>query len=137
MTECFAPPRQANRHAFITTGMWRYSRHPNYFGELLMWLAVASSVAAAGWRQPGGTLLGRYQLAWLSPAFTATLLLGVSGLPMVEAAGRKKWGGQTEYEHYMANTSSIAPWFPAPTVRSSAGAGPSGGLGAKEKKCVR
>lgn len=137
MAECEHPPRQANRHAFITTGLWRFSRHPNYFGEMLMWFAVASSVAAAGWRQPDGVLHGRHQLAWLSPAFTATLLLGVSGLPMVEAAGRKKWGGQPDYEHYVTNTSPIVPWFPAP-VRTSANAGPPAGLpggghGAKEK----
>ena len=105
--------QQANRHKFITSGMWRYSRHPNYFGEILMWLSLTCSVASAGWRSTDARLLGRHQLAWLSPVFTMILLLGVSGMPMVETAGRKKWGGQPEYEHYMNHTSAIIPWSPA------------------------
>jgi len=60
------------------------------------------------------------QLAWLSPAFTLTLLLGVSGLPLVEAAGRKKWGGQPEYDHYVKYTSAVVPWWPAPERVASA-----------------
>lgn len=98
-----------NKHSYITTGLWRYSRHPNYFGELLMWSSQAMLVSVNGLRQ-GSTL----QLwAWLSPAFTAVLLLKVSGVPMVEKAGLKKWGEDPAYQHYMSQTSCIIPWFPA------------------------
>jgi len=84
---------------FINRGLWRFSRQPNYFGEILMWCALA---ATAGGR-----------VAWLSPAFTALLLLKVSGIPMVEAAGLKKWGDDPRYRHYVEHTSVLVPWFPA------------------------
>jgi len=99
----------ANKSRFITTGTWALSRHPNYFGEILMWAAMAICVSWVGW-QNGDTVL---LWAWGSPAFTAALLLKVSGVPMVEKAGEKKWGNDPEYRHYMDNTSCVMPWFPA------------------------
>ena len=98
-----------NKEKFITTGLWRYSRHPNYFGELLMWAAMALAASEAG-RVAGDVSL---EFAWLSPTFTAFLLLCLSGVPMVEAAGRKKWGTDVGYLHYMKHTSLLVPWFPA------------------------
>lgn len=96
----------SNKGRFITSGLWRYSRHPNYFGEILMWLGICTSCSSclSGWRW----------LAWLSPAFNALLLLFVSGVPMLEKAGEAKWGSEPDYRHYMDNTSCIVPWFPAP-----------------------
>lgn len=99
-----------NKDKFITTGLWRYSRHPNYFGEIVMWCAqamIASNMALKG----GDSNL---HASWISPAFTALLLLKVSGMPMVEKAGQKKWGKDPEYIHYVTRTSSLVPWFPAP-----------------------
>jgi steroid 5-alpha reductase family enzyme len=77
-----------NKGKYITTGVWAVSRHPNYFGEILMWASLALMVSFYG------ILSGQYSLlaAWISPAFTALLLLKVSGVPMVERAGEKKWG---------------------------------------------
>jgi len=97
-----------NRHKFITTGLWSYSRHPNYFGEILMWTAMALISSNAAF------VLGAPMLfaAWISPAFTMFLLLKVSGVPMVERAGEKKWGKDPVYQRYMANTSCVVPWFP-------------------------
>ena len=100
----------ANKERFITSGLWAYSRHPNYFGEILMWVATALAVSVAGLRAAEPSSL----YAWLSPAFTALLLLKVSGVPMVEAAGTKKWGHDESYLHYVEHTSSVVPWFPAP-----------------------
>lgn len=99
----------SNRHRYITSGLWRYSRHPNYFGEILMWTSQALLVSLNGLRQ------GRTSDFWsfLSPAFSASLLLFLSGVPMVEQAGLKKWGQDPEYLRYMAKTSCIIPWFPA------------------------
>ena len=51
--------------------------------------------------------------AWVSPLFTALLLLKVSGVPMVEKAGAKKWGDDKAYNAYMSGTSMLIPWFPA------------------------
>lgn len=98
----------SNKGKFIQSGLWRYSRHPNYFGEILMWLGLSisfcSCLSGLSWQL----------LVWLSPAFNAFLLLFVSGVPMLEKAGEKKWGKDPEYQHYMKNTSCIIPWFPAP-----------------------
>lgn len=95
----------ANKNKFITSGVWAYSRHPNYFGEIAMWAAQATMVSLTG-----GT---RVYWAWLSPLITAVLLLKVSGVPMVEAAGMKKWGSDPAYLHYVKNTSCLVPWCPA------------------------
>lgn len=99
----------ANKGKYITTGLWSYSRHPNYFGEIMMWCAQALVVSSAALQ------LGEWKLlwAWASPAFTALLLLRVSGVPMVEKAGMKKWGEDPAYIHYVKNTSCIVPWHPA------------------------
>lgn len=92
-----------NRHKYITSGLWRYSRHPNYFGEIIMHSSLGALAAISG---------GLY-FALLSPVFTWFLLLKVSGVPMLEKAGMKKWGGDPVYVNYMTNTSCIIPWFPA------------------------
>jgi steroid 5-alpha reductase family enzyme len=55
--------------------------------------------------------------AWVSPAFTAFLLLKVSGVPMVEAAGKKKWGDNPEYQNYMKHTNMLIPGSPAPPMK--------------------
>ena len=77
-----------NRAHFITTGLWRYSRHPNYFFQICSsWLLAAFcaaplvAVTSAGW------------LVCLAPALETFLLLRVSGVPLLERAGRRKWGG--------------------------------------------
>lgn len=96
----------ANRHRFITSGLWGYARHPNYAGEIAMWVAAAAAVSVVGISTGEPTM----HLAWLSPAFTAALLLKVSGVPMVTAAGEKKWGTDPEYQAYMKNTPMLIPW---------------------------
>mmetsp|Transcript_4552 Transcript_4552/g.10611 ORF Transcript_4552/g.10611 Transcript_4552/m.10611 type:complete len:353 (-) Transcript_4552:222-1280(-) len=98
-------PKNAGR--YITSGLWRYSRHPNYFGEITMWIGICLSCSAcfSGWQW----------LGWISPAFNAFLLLFVSGVPLLEKAGQKRWGSEAEYRYYMENTSCIVPWFPAPS----------------------
>mmetsp|Transcript_25538 Transcript_25538/g.46547 ORF Transcript_25538/g.46547 Transcript_25538/m.46547 type:complete len:357 (-) Transcript_25538:80-1150(-) len=105
-----------NKDKFLTKGLWRFSRHPNYFGEISMWcgLALVTSVGGAA----GGNLGATPWFAWLSPAFTSLLLLKVSGVPMVEQAGMKKWGGDKAYLAYTQGTSCIVPWFPAKNAES-------------------
>ncbi|KAJ1460585.1 hypothetical protein M885DRAFT_509635 [Pelagophyceae sp. CCMP2097] len=95
---------EKNRGKFITTGLWAFSRHPNYFGEMTMWAALAALCAQSTQRYG----------ALVSPLFTAFLLLKGSGVPLVERAGLKKWGGDPKYLHYMAQTSCIIPMRPAP-----------------------
>eukprot|EP01061_Rhynchopus_euleeides_P013954 TRINITY_DN24220_c0_g1_i1.p2 TRINITY_DN24220_c0_g1~~TRINITY_DN24220_c0_g1_i1.p2 ORF type:complete len:287 (+),score=96.88 TRINITY_DN24220_c0_g1_i1:56-916(+) len=101
-----------NKGKFITEGVWKYCRHPNYFGEIMMWASLALSVSSSSSEM-------RMKGAWVSPAFTAALLLGLSGVPMVEKAGMKKWGTDPAYLHYIKNTSCIIPWFAAPAFKGN------------------
>lgn len=85
-----------NRGAFIRSGLWAWSRHPNYFGEILLWTGIAlmATPTFAGWQW----------LGWLSPLFVAWLLMKVSGAPLLEQRADATWGGQPDYEAYKANT---------------------------------
>ncbi len=92
---------RAGRGQFISTGLWSRSRHPNYFGEITLWLGVAvlALPALSGW-----------QLATLiSPVFVFLLLTRVSGVPLLEKKADRKWGGQADYEAYKANTPVLFP----------------------------
>ena len=73
-----------NAGDFITTGLWAWSRHPNYFGEIMLWTGMAIMVLPA--------LAGFQYLMLISPLFVATLLLGVSGVPMLERRADARWG---------------------------------------------
>jgi steroid 5-alpha reductase family enzyme len=86
----------ANRHRFITTGLWAWSRHPNYCGEILLWIGVAliALPALSGW--PLVTLI--------SPLFVYVLLTRVSGIPLLESRSDSKWGDDSEYQAYKART---------------------------------
>jgi steroid 5-alpha reductase family enzyme len=86
-----------NKGKIITTGLWRYTRHPNYFGECSLWWGVY--LVALG--SPG---------AWwtiISPLSINFLLLYVSGIPMLE----KKYEGNPAFEDYKRRTSPLIPWF--------------------------
>jgi steroid 5-alpha reductase family enzyme len=94
----------ANKGRFIHTGLWSWSRHPNYFGEILLWVGVAVVALPA--------LRGWQWVALLSPVFVALLLLRVSGVPMLEKAADERWGGQPDYEAYKSGTSLLVPLPP-------------------------
>ena len=87
---------EANKDRFITTGLWAKSRHPNYLGEILLWLGVAiiSLSSLSGWQY----------LTLISPIFTYFLLVYVSGVRMLEERGEKKWGHNEEYIKYKSTT---------------------------------
>jgi steroid 5-alpha reductase family enzyme len=97
----------SNKGRFIHTGLWSWSRHPNYFGEILLWVGVAVVALPA--------LRGWQWVALLSPVFVALLLLRVSGVPMLEKAADEKWGGQPDYEAYKSGTSLLVPLPPRKT----------------------
>lgn len=86
----------ANAGTFIDVGLWSWSRHPNYFGEIMLWLGVAIIAIPV--------LQGWQYIVLISPLFVYLLLTRVSGIPMLEASSDKKWGGQADYEAYKART---------------------------------
>jgi len=91
----------ANRGKFIQTGLWSRSRHPNYFGEILLWIGVLIIALPV--------LHGWQWVALISPLFVAFLLTRVSGIPLLEKKADAKWGGQPEYEAYKKNTPVLIP----------------------------
>lgn len=93
-----------NKDKFIRTGLWSWSRHPNYFGEIVLWIGVMiiAMPILQGWQW--ATLI--------SPIFIIILLTRISGVPMLEKRADEKWGGQPEYEAYKANTSVLIPMPP-------------------------
>jgi len=90
-----------NKGKFIQTGLWSRSRHPNYFGEIVLWIGVTIIAVPV--------LQGWQWVALISPVFVTLLLTRVSGVPMLEAKAEKKWGGQPDYEKYKAETPVLVP----------------------------
>lgn len=95
----------ANDGLFIRSGLWAWSRHPNYFGEILLWtgMAIVAVPVLQGWQW--ATLI--------SPVFVAFLLTRVSGVPMLEEAADERWGGLDEYERYKRSTPVLIPRPPS------------------------
>lgn len=91
----------ANKGRFISTGLWSKSRHPNYFGEIVLWTGVLLIAVPV--------LQGWQWLALLSPLFVALLLIKGSGIPLLEKKADRKWGGEPEYEAYKKNTPVLIP----------------------------
>jgi len=94
-----------NDSKFINTGLWSWSRHPNYFGEIVLWIGVAMIAFPV--------LIGWQLLTLISPIFIILLLTRISGVPMLEQRADEKWGGQEDYEAYKANTSVLIPRPPS------------------------
>jgi len=92
----------SNRGKLLSTGVWRYTRHPNYFGDAAQWWAYfLFALAAGGW------------WAVLSPALMNFLLVRVSGVAMLEKSMKNNKPG---YQEYIASTNAFIPWFPKEKV---------------------
>ncbi|MBE7435110.1 MAG: DUF1295 domain-containing protein [Anaerolineales bacterium] len=91
----------ANKGKFIQTGLWSRSRHPNYFGEIVLWIGIAIIALPV--------LQGWAWIALISPLFVAILLTRISGIPLLQKKADKKWGGQADYEAYKKNTPVLIP----------------------------
>lgn len=88
-----------NRDRFITTGLWAWSQHPNYFGEITLWLGLALLAIP---------VLSGWQLATLiSPIFVYVLLTKISGIPLLDRLAQKKWGSDPEFIAYTQSTSVL------------------------------
>jgi steroid 5-alpha reductase family enzyme len=89
----------ANDGRYITSGLWSWSRHPNYFGEIVLWtgIAIMALPLLSGWSW----------IAVISPVFVTLLLTRVSGIPMLEARAEQRWGDEAAFREYTANTSVL------------------------------
>ena len=94
---------EENKDKFITSGLWAKSRHPNYFGEIMLWTGIALIALPS--------LSGAQYLTLISPVFTYILLVHISGVRMLEDMGNKKWGHLEEYKIYKDKTPRIIPKF--------------------------
>ncbi|MFH1211855.1 MAG: DUF1295 domain-containing protein [Candidatus Woesearchaeota archaeon] len=93
-----------NKDKWIATGLWKYSRHPNYFGEILCWIGVYLYCFSS--LTPDLRII-----SLISPVYIAFLIIFVSGLPKLEAGADRKWGSVGEYKLYKKRTSILLPWF--------------------------
>ena len=88
--------KERNKDQLISTGLWRYSRHPNYFGEIIFWWGIYFLVLGAP----------KSWLMIISPLTITYIMLFVSGLPMEE-----RYRGRPDFEEYKRRTSALIPWF--------------------------
>ena len=93
-----------NQGKFMSTGLWSWSQHPNYFGEITLWLGLTISALPY--------LQGWQWVVVLSPMFIAYLLIRISGVPMLDAKAKTQWGNDPDYIAYTKRTSKIIPWPP-------------------------
>lgn len=91
----------ANHGRFITTGLWAWSQHPNYFGEITLWAGILvialPQLSGTGW------------LVLFSPVFVALLLTRVSGINLLDAIAKKRWGDDPAWQAYVARTPVLLP----------------------------
>ena len=92
-------PENANN--FINEGLWKRSRHPNYFGEITLWLGITLMAIPV--------LVGLQLITLISPIFVYILLTKISGVSMQEARAKKKWKDNEEYNDYLQNTPMLIP----------------------------
>ncbi|GAA4049621.1 DUF1295 domain-containing protein [Parerythrobacter jejuensis] len=88
-----------NDGEFIRTGLWAWSQHPNYFGEILLWtgITIMALPLLSGWSW----------LVLISPVFVYILLTAISGIPMLDEKAEKRWGEREDFRRYRANTPKL------------------------------
>ena len=95
--------KKKNPKKLITHGLWATSRHPNYFGEILVWWGTLIVVLPY--------LSGTHFLVALGPIFITVLLLFVSGVNLLEKSWKEKYGSEAYYQQYIRQTSIFIPWM--------------------------
>ena len=95
----------ANEGRFIDTGLWAWSRHPNYFGEIVLWtgIVVMAIPVLSGWRW----------VVLVSPLFVTLLLTRISGIPLLEKKADERWGDEPAYRRYKDATPVLIPRPPS------------------------
>jgi len=93
----------ANKGAFISSGLWAISRHPNYLGEITLWVGIAIIALPV--------LRGWQFTTLISPVFVYLLITRISGIPLLEKKADRTWGGQKDYEAYKRRTPVLVPFL--------------------------
>lgn len=94
-----------NKGRWIESGVWKYSRHPNYFGEICVWIGIYLTVVSS--------LGGLEQLmALASPAIIFLTLRFISGVPPLEKSADERWGDVADYQRYKKRTNLLLPFWP-------------------------
>ena len=93
-----------NEHKFISSGLWAWSQHPNYFGEIILWIGIAviAFPSMRGWQF----------ITLVSPLFVWLLLTRISGIRMLDEGANKRWGNNPDYKQYVHRTPKLIPWPP-------------------------
>jgi steroid 5-alpha reductase family enzyme len=93
--------RAENPGRFVHSGLWAWSRHPNYFGEIVLWtgIFVIASSSLHGWQW----------VTLISPLFVIVLLTRVSGIPILERQAEERWGDLETYRRYKQSTPVLIP----------------------------
>ena len=91
----------SNKNKFIDSGLWSISRHPNYFGEIILWIGIYIITLPSS--------SGLEHLGIISPLFVIVLLNKVSGINLLEASADKRWGSSKEYQKYKKITPKLIP----------------------------
>ena len=94
--------RPNNKHPWIDEGLWKYARHPNYFGEILVWCGIYIFAFSSL------STLERF-VSLISPLWIYILLIYISGVPILEDKANEKWGKIEDYKKYKASTRLIVP----------------------------
>ncbi|KAJ3107760.1 hypothetical protein HDU97_003430 [Phlyctochytrium planicorne] len=120
---------EARFKKFLSTGLRRYCRYPNYFGEILVWTGNYL-IAINAFPASIPTIL----TLSLSPLLTIGLLTGLSGIPLQEKEAKKRFEGNEEYKLYAANTSILIPWFPMKEEKKAGAVKKAGNVEKKKTK---
>ena len=93
-----------NRGEFIRHGLWAWSRHPNYFGEITLWAGIALMAipVISGWQW----------VVMISPIFVYLLITKISGIPTLQKKAAARWGDDAAYQDYVRRTSRLVPMPP-------------------------
>ena len=95
--------KKLNQSSFISSGIWAYSQHPNYFGEITLWIGIFIISI--------GSLNGIQFVTIISPIFIYLLLTKISGINLLEESAKAKWGNDINYNKYTDNTPKLMPNF--------------------------
>lgn len=93
--------KSSNKGKWISTGLWKYSRHPNYLGEIMMWVGIFLYCLVY--------INGIGFITILSPIYITILLVAVSGIPTLEKEYDKRYRGSKQYQDYKKNTGILFP----------------------------